>query len=167
MFHFLRSIPFGKPRLIPLVVQDWIVGLSMRDYVERNFGERIDEFRTVARHRMERIERSFHRYVQRGTLEVSLVEAQDAVSNLSISMRGWLDRRFFRRAGHHLEKLLEHTTASITLRVEALHDAHRGHLRRLLKRLTRYGDRVYITLHDDLKDIIDVDSSVFNVVLEY
>lgn len=167
MFHFLRSIPFGKPRFIPLVVQDWIVGLSMRDYVERNFGERIDELRTVARHRMERIERSFRRYVQRGTLEVSLVEAKDAVSNLSFSMRGWLDRRFFRLAGHHLEKVLEHTTASITLRVEALHDAHRGHFRRLLKRLTRYGDRVYIAVHDELKDIIDVDSSVFNVVLEY
>ncbi len=75
--------------------------------------------------------------------------------------------RFFRRAGHHLEKVLEHTTASITLRVEALHDAHRGHFRRLLKRLTRYGDRVYITVHEDLRDIIDVDSSVFNVVLEY
>jgi hypothetical protein len=167
MFHFLRSIPFGKPRFIPLVVQDWIVGLSMRDYVERNFGEGIDELRTVARHRMERIERSFRRYLRRGTLEVSLVEARDAVSNLSFSMLGWLDRRFFRRAGHHLEKVLKHTTASITLRVEALHDAHRGHLRRLLKRLTRYGDRVYIVVHEELQDIVDVDSSVFNVVLEY
>jgi radical SAM superfamily enzyme YgiQ (UPF0313 family) len=167
MFHFVRSIPIRKPRLIPLVVQDWIVGLSMQDYVERNFGERIDELRTVARRRMERLERSFRRYVQRGALEVSLDEAKDAVSNLSVSMRGWLDRRFFRRAGRHFEKVLEHTTASLTLRIEALHDAHRRHLRRLLKRLTRYGDRVYIAVHDELKDMIDVDSSVFHVVLEY
>jgi len=167
MFHFVRSLPIRKPRLIPLVVQDWIVGLSMRDYVERHFGERIGELRTGARRRMERLERSFRRYVQRGTLEVSLDEARDAVSNLSVSMRGWLDRRFFRRAGHHFEQVLEHTTASITLRIEALHDAHRRHLRRLLKRLTRYGDRVYIAVHDELKDIIDVDSSVFHVVLEY
>jgi radical SAM superfamily enzyme YgiQ (UPF0313 family) len=167
MFHFLRSIPYGKPRFIPLVVQDWIVGLSMRDYVERYYGDRIDGIRSVARHRIERIERSFRRYVQRGALEVSLVEAKDAVSNLSFSMQGWLDRRFFRRAGNHLEKLLQQTTASITLRIEALHDAHRGHLNRLLKRLTRYGDRVHITVHDELKDIIDVDSSIFNVVLEH
>jgi radical SAM superfamily enzyme YgiQ (UPF0313 family) len=166
MFHFLRSIPFGKPRLIPLVVQDWIVGLSMRDYVERHYGKRIDELRTVTRRRMERIERSFRRYVQRGTLEVSLAEAKDAVSNLSFSLRGHLDRRFFRRAGRHLEKVLKHTRASITLRIEALHDVHRGHLQRLLKRLTRYGDRVYIAVHDELTDIIDVDSSVFNVVPE-
>jgi hypothetical protein len=166
IFHFLRTIPFGRPKFIPLVVQDWIVGLSMRDFVERHYSDRIGELRIVASRRMKRIERSFRRYVQRGTLEVSLVEAKDSVSNLSFSMRGWLDRRFFRRAGHHLEKVLEQTTASITLRIEALHETHRGHLRRLLKRLNRYGDRVYIAVHDELKDIVDVDSSVFNLVLE-
>jgi hypothetical protein len=31
MFHFLRSMPFHRPKFIPLAVQDWIVGLSMRD----------------------------------------------------------------------------------------------------------------------------------------
>jgi len=68
LFHFLRSIPFAKPRFIPLVVQDWIVGLSMRDYAERNSGERIEEIRTVARSRLERTERLLRRYVQRGKL---------------------------------------------------------------------------------------------------
>ena len=167
MFHFMRSLPYWRPRFIPLVVQDWIVGLSMRDYVERNFGGRIDELRTVARRRIERIDRSFRRYVQRGTLEVSLIEEEDVVSNLSFSVKGWLDRRFFRRAGRHLEKVLEQTTASITLRIDALHDAHGRHLRRLLKRLARHGDRVYIAVHEELRDIVDVDSSVFNVVMEY
>jgi radical SAM superfamily enzyme YgiQ (UPF0313 family) len=167
MFHFLRSLPLAKPRFIPFVVQDWIVGLSMRDYVERHYGDRMGELHANARRRMQRIERSFRRYVQRGTLDVSLVEAKDAVSNLSFSMRGWLDRRFFRRAGRHFEKMLEHTTVSITLRIESFNSAHRRHLQRLLKRLSRYGDRVYIAVHDELKDIIDVDSSVFNVVLEY
>jgi len=54
------------------------------------------------------------------------VEAKHKVSNLSVSMRGWLDRRFFKRIERHFEKVLEQTTASITLRIEALHDAHRG-----------------------------------------
>jgi radical SAM superfamily enzyme YgiQ (UPF0313 family) len=166
VFHFLRSIPFNRPQFIPVVVQDWIVGLSMRDYVERHFGERLDGLRTVARHRMRRIERSFHRYVRGGALDVSLVEAKDVVSNLSFSMKGQLDRRFFRLAGRHIAQVLEHSTASITLRIEALHDAHRGHLRRLLRRLARYGDRVSIAVCDELRDIIDVDSSVFVVVLE-
>ncbi|UCD23300.1 MAG: DUF4070 domain-containing protein, partial [Gemmatimonadota bacterium] len=167
MFHFVRSVPLHRPRFIPLVVQDWIVGLSMRDYIQRHYCERIDGLRTGARRRMERIERCFRRYVQRGTLEMSLEEVKDAVSNLSFSLRGRLDRRFFRRAGHHFEKVLEQTTASITLRIDALHHEHHRHMRRLLKRLARFGDRVSIAVHDELKEIVDVDSSVFNLVLEY
>ena len=167
MFHFLRSIPYHRPRFIPLVIQDWIVGLSMRDYVQRHYGERIVGLRTGARRRMERIERCFRRYVRRGTLELSLEEVRDAVSNLSVLMRGRLDRRFFRRAGHHFEKVLEQTTASITLRIDALHHEHRGHMKRLLRRLARFGDRVSITVRDELKEIVDADSSVFNVILEY
>jgi radical SAM superfamily enzyme YgiQ (UPF0313 family) len=166
MFHFLRSMPFHRPRFIPIAVQDWIVGLSMRDYVERHYGERMGELRTVARRRMDRIEKSFRRYVQRGALEVSLVEAKDAVSNLSVSMRGWLDRRFFHHAGRHFTKVLEHPRTSITIRIEAFNHAHRQHLRRLLKRLARYGDRVSIAVHGELRDSIEIDSSVFNVVLE-
>jgi len=38
MFHFLRSIPFWRPGLVPLVIGDWVVGLTMRDYVDRHFG---------------------------------------------------------------------------------------------------------------------------------
>jgi hypothetical protein len=36
-----------------------------------------------------------------------------------------------------------------------------------LKRLARYGDRVSIAVRGELRDIIDVDSSVFNVILEH
>ncbi|HEX9692613.1 MAG TPA: radical SAM protein [Gemmatimonadales bacterium] len=167
LFQFLRSLPIHRPRFIPLAVRDWIVGLSMRDYVERHYGTQVGELGTVARHRMARIERAFRRYVQGGALEVSIVDAKDAVSNLSLSLRGWLDRRFYRRAGSHLEKVLTRTTASITLRVEVLHETHQRHLRRLLKRLARYGDRVYVAVHDELKDKVVVDSSVFRVILEY
>ena len=35
-FHFLRTLPVFSPSSIPLVISDWIIGLSMRDYAERN-----------------------------------------------------------------------------------------------------------------------------------
>ncbi len=38
MFHFVRSMPFSRPSLIPLAIGDWVVGLTMRDYVDRRFG---------------------------------------------------------------------------------------------------------------------------------
>jgi radical SAM superfamily enzyme YgiQ (UPF0313 family) len=34
--HFLRTLPVFSPARIPLVISDWIIGLSMRDYAERN-----------------------------------------------------------------------------------------------------------------------------------
>jgi radical SAM superfamily enzyme YgiQ (UPF0313 family) len=40
--HFLRTLPIFAPARIPLVISDWIIGLSMRDYAERNL--------SVARH---------------------------------------------------------------------------------------------------------------------
>ena len=166
MFHFLRSIPFHRPRFIPMVVRDWIVGLSMRDYVQRHYSRPISEHRAAARRRLARMERSLRRYVRQGTLDVSLEDAKDVVANLSLSLHGWLDRRFFRRAGRHLRKILQHTTASLTLRIESLHDAQSDHLRRLLKRLARYGDRVSIAVPDDLKERVDLDSSVFHLIME-
>jgi radical SAM superfamily enzyme YgiQ (UPF0313 family) len=33
---FLRTLPIFAPSRIPLVVSDWIIGLSMRDYAQRN-----------------------------------------------------------------------------------------------------------------------------------
>jgi hypothetical protein len=39
LYHFLASLPVLTPERIPLVVGDWIIGLSMRDYVERHLSE--------------------------------------------------------------------------------------------------------------------------------
>ena len=34
-WHFTRSLPLLRPRLVPLAVNDWIAALALRDYVER------------------------------------------------------------------------------------------------------------------------------------
>lgn len=166
LFHFFRSIPFSKPRLIGLVVQDWIVGLSMRDYVDRHFSQEYEKTSHLAHRYLGLIKKSFQRYFRQGTLEVSLNEVKNTAANLSISMKGWLDRNFFIRVSHHLEKVLEDTTTSITLRIEELHETQLRHLQRLLNRLSRYGDRVNIAVRKELRHMIYIDSSVFNLVLE-
>jgi hypothetical protein len=38
--HFLRTLPVFAPARLPLVISDWIIGLSMRDYAERNLSVR-------------------------------------------------------------------------------------------------------------------------------
>ncbi len=165
-FHFCRSIPFSRPRLIPLVVQDWVVGLAMRDYVDRHFAVTAGRVSLLQESYFRSIEKMFRRYVRRGALKVSVDEVMNAGANLSLSMKAGLDRRFFVRAGRHLESVLADTTSSVTLHIEELHAAQRRHLQRMLKRLSRYGDRLYIGVREELKERIEIDWSSFRLVLK-
>lgn len=165
MFHFARTIPLFKPQLIPLVIQDWIIGLSMQDYVDRRFVQDIEEANRLTHLHLWSIEIAFHRYLQHGVLEVSLNQVKHAAASLSISFKGFLDKKFFKRAGRHFEKLLEGTAASMTLHIEELHESHVLYLHRLLDRLSQHGDRINVTVHEKLVNTVKIDSSVFNLVL--
>ena len=37
-WHFLRSLPLARPRLLPLAINDWVAALAMRDYAQRHLG---------------------------------------------------------------------------------------------------------------------------------
>jgi radical SAM superfamily enzyme YgiQ (UPF0313 family) len=166
LFHFCRSIPFSRPRLIPLVMQDWVVGLSMRDYVNRHLGEMAGKVGLPARRYVHSMEKAFRRYMRRGALKVSLDEVMSAGANLSLSMKAGLDRKFFARAARHLDRMLADTTSSVTLHIEELHAAQRRHLQRMLKRLSRYGDRLCISVREELREMIEIDWSTFKLVPE-
>lgn len=166
MFHFLRSIPLSQPGFIPMVIKDWIMGLAMRDYVERNFIQEFESANQLARKHLSILERTFQRHLLHGNLEFSLEQVKNAAAKVTISLKGVLDQHFFHRAAPLLEKVLKNTTSSITLNIIELQETQVEHLHRLLKRLDRYGDRVYIMLSKKVRHIIDIDSSVFNLVLE-
>lgn len=165
VFHFFRSLPFSRPNLTPLVIQDWIVGLSMRHYVERHFTIDFEKQNRLAISYLGGIEKTFQRYLRRGALEVSLNHMKCAAAEFSISLKGWLGRDFFVRVSRQLERLLEDTALSITFDIQEFHEAQLKHFHHLLKRLSRYGDRIYITVHEGARDIVAIDSSVFNLVL--
>jgi radical SAM superfamily enzyme YgiQ (UPF0313 family) len=159
--RFVGSVPWWRPRLIPRAVADWIVGLSMRDYIDRHFAPVEEPARVAARDSLRRLERAFARYRRAGALEVSFAEVRNAAGSLSVHVKGWLDRGFFVRAARHLEAALRDTRTSVTLRVDTLHETHVRHWRRMLRRLARYGDRVEIVLSEGLRHRAGVDSSVF------
>jgi radical SAM superfamily enzyme YgiQ (UPF0313 family) len=166
LFHFCRTIPFSRPRQIPLVIQDWIVGLTMRDYIERHFIQEFEDVNHLTDSYLGLIEKALQGYLNLGVLEISFNQVKNAAANLSISMKGWLDRDFFVGATPHIEKVLKHTTSSVTLHIEEFNESQLEHLNKLLGKLSRYGDRVYINVHERLRDMVNIDSSVFNVVLE-
>jgi hypothetical protein len=161
IWRFVRSVPWWRPRLVPQAVTDWIVGLSMRDYIDRHFEPVTEPARRAAHEYLGRLERALARYRQAGALELSLGEARNAAGMLSLRLKGLLDRGFFVRAGRHLEAALRDTSAKVRLRVDRLHETHERHWNRLLRRLARYGDRVEIVLSEALRQRAGVDSSVF------
>ncbi|MGB6121308.1 MAG: radical SAM protein [Bacteroidota bacterium] len=165
IYHFIRSMPITRPQLVPLVLQDWIMGLSMRDYVERHFVRVGEGAKHSLQDSLRSIQAAFSEQLRHGVLEISFGQVTSTASNLSVSLKGFLDRDFFRRASRHLEKLLEETTSTVTLRIEELHESQVQHFHRLLKRLSRHGDRISIAVHDELKGIVHIDSSVFHLVL--
>ena len=59
-----------------------------------------------------------------------------------------------------------HRVIIVTLHVGQFHEEQRRHWQRLLRRLQSNGDRIYISASEKLKDFLEVDSSVFHLVLE-
>jgi radical SAM superfamily enzyme YgiQ (UPF0313 family) len=164
--RFVRSVPWWRPRLIQAAVTDWIVGLSMRDYIDRHFEPVVEPARQAAREYLHRLEKAFARYRQAGALDISLADARNAAGTLSLRLKGWMDRDFYVRASRHLEHALRDTRARVSLRVDHLHESQVRHWRRLLRRLERYGDRVEIVLDETLRQRVWVDSSVFTLRFE-
>jgi radical SAM superfamily enzyme YgiQ (UPF0313 family) len=164
--RFVRSVPWWRPWLIQSAVANWIVGLSMRDYIDRHFEPVVEPARVAAREYLHRLEKALARYRQAGALDISWADARNAAGTLSLRLHGWLDRGFYVRASRQLEHALRDTRARVSLRVDRLHESHVRHWRRLLRRLARYGDRVEIVLNETLRQRVWVDSSVFTLRFE-
>jgi len=158
---FLGTLPVLSPRKLPMVISDWITGLSMRTYVQRRFGGEPAAQPAVER-RVCALRRAVARYLEAG--KVGLAWRSERL-HLALSLTDRLDARFFSRAGPRLEKLLRNTRSTLTLRIEELNAQHLEHLQRLLSRLARHGDRVTVSVHERLRTLVPVDSSVFNLVL--
>lgn len=166
IYHFLRTLPYTNPGQLPLVIQDWVVGIAMKDYIDRHFIQEHETSYSLTEKHLKIIEDNFKIHLKKGNLELSLNRFRNAASNLSISIKGFLDRDFYSKAADHLENVLVNTSSSITLKIEHISENNHIHFHELLNRLSKYGDRIYIKLDHRLRQVINVDSSVFNLVLE-
>ncbi len=158
---FLYTLPLASPRKLPLVISDWITGLSMQSFVRRRFAPD-----GVRRSRLERRLRALRRAVA-NHLDAGRVALawRAGPLQLDLALTGPLDARFFARIAPRLDRLLRHTHTTLTLRIEALHAQNLAHLQRLLARLARHGDRISLVVHESVRARVAVDSSVFDLVL--
>jgi radical SAM superfamily enzyme YgiQ (UPF0313 family) len=165
LFHFVRSMPLASPRLLPQAITDWIMGLAMRDYVERRLEGGAAPRQAVALRLFDSFQTALAVYVRSGKVSVALKDEPAAGPNLSVSLKGSLDRNFFLRAARHLEKLLKRTPSTVTFRIEMEQGTEVSHLNRLLRRLAPYGDRIFIHVDAKLRELVRIDSSVFHLIL--
>jgi radical SAM superfamily enzyme YgiQ (UPF0313 family) len=164
--QFLRSLPWTAPSKIPLAVMDWIAALSMRDFVERHFRETPPTESAMATRWFVALQRAVGRQLARAGAAAELNLEQGLVPHLQIKLKGTLGRAFFTRFARRLPRLLHRTRARVTLIIEDAQQQQLHHLQRMLARLARYGDRIYISAAEPLRARLAIDLSMFHLVLE-
>ncbi|HUX72439.1 MAG TPA: radical SAM protein [Steroidobacteraceae bacterium] len=165
IYRFARSLPWRAPRNIPLAVADWIASLSMRDYVERHFGDRAPQPAAAWDTRVVRLSDTLARYDAGGRVSVSHRTCATGTPILTLSLGAWRNSRLCARLSRQLCALLVDTPSKLVLRIEAIGRADLPQVRRLLRRLARFGDRVSIELSEKLHDLISMDVWGFELVL--
>lgn len=166
LLQFLRSLPWTAPAKIPLAVMDWIAALSMRDFVERHFRGAPAVDGAAATRWFVALQRAVGQQLARAGAAVELKLEQGLAPHLQIRLRGSLGRAFFSRFSRRLPRLLRRTQARVTLIVEEAQQQQLPHLQRMLARLARHGDRIYISVAEPLRARLAIDSSVFHLMLE-
>jgi radical SAM superfamily enzyme YgiQ (UPF0313 family) len=164
IYQFLRTLPLRAPRKLPLVIVDWIGGLAMHDYVRRHFSPAVDPNAASIARRLAALRKAIGAYLGEGRVALSLDQATR--SRIVLSVSAAVDQAFFVRARRHLSALLEHTPSTLTLNIGHLLGWESKHARRLLTRLARYGDRVFIVADERVRQLVPIDWSRFNLVLQ-
>jgi radical SAM superfamily enzyme YgiQ (UPF0313 family) len=160
-WHFARSIANVTPRQLPLVLSDWVSGLSMRSYAERYILAVRDKEATRFERRIARIRARLANLIDDGALDLTLENVRNALPSLSLTLRKKLDASALARAARYVTWLLRKTRATITLRIECDVAA----AEELIERLSRYSDRVSLSLDQAVPAVARVDWSRFQVVV--
>ena len=145
-WHFLRSLPFTRPHLLPMAVNDWIAGLSMRRYAERNLLGLDTQGALSAEDAFARLRVALRRWRKKGVVRLILRKTE-----LAVRVTGQLEPRLARALSRHLRAVLERSGARLVVAVEGRAGAE---LERLSHALARYGDRAGIVLGRGVNDLL-------------
>ncbi len=153
-----------SPRLWPVVLTDWVRGLSMRDYAMRYLSDAPHDARRRAAEAIARLKRRFASAFERGDVILELDHAADKPS-LVLTLRGAVEDRFFHEVRRGIARLLRRANVSLTLQIERAHAHQEEGIKQMLKHLSRYGERVYVCLSDHVRAGTSIDLSRVRVSL--
>lgn len=163
VYRFFRTLVSASIHAWPQVITDWIVGLSMREYVLRHFAADQAREHRLAQQTAERLRKCYAVSLRRGLLEITTGLKSGGI-DLQLIIRGHMDQVFPVRAMRRLEWFLSRTGSTFTLRIEEL-GGEQQQLQELLRRLAPYGQRVSIWTNEQLRPLLSIDSSAFHLHL--
>ena len=163
MYRFLRTL-LVHPRAWPQVIEDWIAGLALLDYIKRHFHANVKRDLNLVQKTVLSISKLCASAIRRGTLEI-VTNLEENHVNLMVLLKGRIEEVFYTSATRKLQKLLSRTTTTMTLCIDDLYHEQPGSLEQLLQRLAPWGDRVSVWVSDHARPLARVDSSVFHLLL--
>ncbi|GBC85754.1 Hopanoid C-2 methylase [bacterium HR11] len=138
-WHVLWSLPWTRPWMMPLAIQDWIMGLSMHDYVRRHFLAEESQA-TLLRCLQDWRDRIVT--AARGWGIELLAHVDDEVKALQITLISLKTRRQVIRLSRHLRRFLKETPTTLVVKVPSAWFAESDRMAQLVRRLVRFGERV-------------------------
>ena len=159
IWHFLRTFPVRRPHLAATMVADWIAGLSMKKFAADNLWCSFSADVKV----VEKARAAIARTLEQGEVWISRQTA--GLPSLNIRLADELNLAFFKKAAPQLKKLLKQSRTRVTLAVDALPVEYLGQLETLLRRLSKYGDRVFVQIGETARANLTIDLSAFQLVL--
>lgn len=166
-YHFLRSLPYTRPSLVPDAILDWAVALQIQDFTKRNH-VRLSEFDKEKVHAVRAaMEREFDRHIRLGSLRIAS-DTSSPAGSLTFTIKGTLGGPafgFYARVRRHVRTILNETRAPITFKVEGIPAAEVKYLNGLLKRFPIHCDRFYVDIDEALENSVRIDAVKVNIVL--
>ncbi len=146
-WHFLRSLPFARPHLLRLAINDWVAALAMRSYARRNLFAADRESAFSPELALDRLRVALRRWRRRGAVRLML-----RGRHLLVRITGPLDRRLAGTLARQIRVVLDRSQAArVVLAVEAAAGAE---LERLSRALAHHGDRARIVLGPGLAALV-------------
>jgi len=164
VYRFLRTLVSASPHAWAQVVTDWIVGLSMREYVQSHFVTDPRWEQRIAKQTADWLRKCYASSLRQGLMEIT-PRLKNGVTDLQLIIHGHVDQLFSARVMRRLERLLRRSGSTLTLHIEELGIEQHQQLKRLLRRLSPCGQRISIWTNEQLRTMLAIDSSDFHVML--
>jgi radical SAM superfamily enzyme YgiQ (UPF0313 family) len=165
IYRFVSTLVVTPWRAWPLVITDWIQGLSIRSYIQRHLDPDLSQAQRVVEVTLERLLRHPQPQSASHPIRVTL-SMKGTVPCLRVWLEGAVDPAFFQYAARRLRGMLKQSAAALFLCVVDLREDQHRLFTRFLHRLSPYGDRVSIFINRKIQTQMPVDSSVFHLLLE-